>query len=58
MTKIVGMVLAYNALVLILMSTLIWHFENGWPVLMVFLLADVGNNNEHRKSSIQQSSKP
>jgi hypothetical protein len=58
MNKIVGMVLTYNALVLILMSALIWHFENGWPVLMVFLLAEVGKNNEHRKSSIQQSSKP
>jgi hypothetical protein len=57
MNKIVGMVLAYNALVLILMSALIWHFENGWPVLMVLLLAEV-KNNEHRKSSIQQSSKP
>ena len=33
-------VLLYNAIVIGIMTFLFVHFENGWPVLMVFLLAN------------------
>lgn len=33
-------VLLYNTIVIGIMTFLFVHFENGWPALMVFLLAN------------------
>jgi hypothetical protein len=43
-TAVVG-VLLYNLFIVGAMTFLFVHFENGWPALMIFLLAGGGGKN-------------
>ncbi len=39
-------VLLYNAIIIGIMTFLFIHFENGWPTLMVFLLAHFSTKDD------------